>query len=121
MKIVESPALTNVLPPNATIQDRIDLLEEQNDELKQQKICYDGMIRVREKTIKELEKLKKAKTQSVQRTLIEGLLGPRPRGGLERRSKSKKKTKRKLKHIIKTYKNLKHIKPKKKKSKRKRR
>lgn len=99
MKINESPALTSVLPSGATIQDRIDLLEEQNDELKQQKICYDGMIRVREKTIKELEKLKKEKNYSIQQSLFRGLLGDddRFKSKKKRRSrlKSKKKSKRK--------------------------
>lgn len=90
MEIIESPALTRVFPINATDDELVEYIDEQIDELKQQQICYDGMIRQRIKAKKEIEKLKKQKNSSVQRSLMEGLLG-RPRGGLERKFKSKKK------------------------------
>lgn len=62
MEIKESPALTKVPPSDSirfsSIQLTIDFLKEQISELKQQKKCYDKMIREREKTIKQLKKRK---------------------------------------------------------------
>jgi len=56
MRIKESPALTRIFPTHGTTKQKINLLKEQISELKQQKKCYDGMIRQRKKEIKRIIK-----------------------------------------------------------------
>lgn len=100
MKIEESPALTRVLKVDATSEEKIEFLNEQIDELKQQKICYDGMIRLRLKAIKQIKKHETIQNFMTKKAIMKGLLGKgliRPRGGLERRFKSRKKNKSKKK------------------------
>jgi len=102
MKIDESPALTRVLKVGATSEEQVEFLNEQIDELKQQKICYDGMIRLRLKAIKQIKKQDTIQNLMTKKAIMKGLLG-----SPDQFDQFKKK-KRKLK-------------PKKKKTKRKRR
>jgi len=89
MRINESPALTSVFPINATLEEKIEFIEEQIDELKQQKICYDKMIRERVKFIKKI-KLNKSMVEN-RRGLMDALIGPRGLGRHKSRPKKKKK------------------------------
>lgn len=49
------PALTDVLPYNATSHQKIQFYTKQIKELQQQKKCYDGMIKERRKLINKLK------------------------------------------------------------------
>lgn len=49
------PALTDVLPYNATAHQKIEYYKKQIKELQQQKKCYDGMIKERRKLIGKLK------------------------------------------------------------------
>jgi len=103
MKINESPALTRVLKVNATSEEQIEFLNEQISELKQQKICYDGMIRLRQKAIKQIEKNTTIQNFMTKKALMRGLLGhvddlklkKKRRARFKSKKKSKKKTKKK--------------------------
>ncbi|NIQ14805.1 MAG: hypothetical protein GTO02_10520 [Candidatus Dadabacteria bacterium] len=48
------PTLTDVLPLNATPHQKIEYYKKQIKELQQQKKCYDGMIKERQKIIKKI-------------------------------------------------------------------
>jgi len=89
MEVKGVPALTRVLEANVSPKERIDLNDEQILELEQQIVCYRGMIRERKKLNKELEKMKNG--HSVQRGLMEALIG---RGGLGRKAPKKIKIKK---------------------------
>lgn len=55
-KKIQEPAITSIMPVNATSKEKIQFLKRQIAELKQQKKCYDRMIKLREKAIKEYQK-----------------------------------------------------------------
>ena len=49
------PAMTSVFPVDGTKSQKIKYLQRQIKELKQQKICYNKMIKQREKVIRKLD------------------------------------------------------------------
>ncbi len=99
MKIDESPALTRVLKVDATSEEQIEFLNEQISELKQQKICYDGMIRLRQKAIKQIQKQDTIQNFMTKKALMRGLLGTDSiiKSKKKRRGRFKTKTKKKQK------------------------
>ena len=97
MKIVESPALTRVLKVGATSEEQVEFLNEQIDELKQQKICYDGMIRLRLKAIKQIRKHETIQNFMTKKALMRGLLGHVDDLKLKKKRRARFKTKKKSK------------------------
>jgi len=99
LKIDESPALTRVMPIDASPKEKIDFLKEQVSELKQQIKCYNRMIGLRNKAIKSLG-VQDAMINLSKRKLMAGLIGPhlksplsRPRKKVPKRRKTKRKSK----------------------------